>query len=178
MIELRTERLILRPLRLSDFDDAYEFANDPEWARFLTVPQPFTRQEAEKSLAQSVLSPRDTNPTFAIELDKKVVGTVRVDVEKTDSIASVHYFLARSQWNKGLMTEAVAAVVTWGFSEFDLAKVYSFADVRNVGSWRVMEKVGMTREGMLRGHHVIRGERCDFFYYGILRDEWERTTTS
>jgi ribosomal-protein-alanine N-acetyltransferase len=172
MTELRTERLLLRPVRLSDFDDLYEFANDPEFGRFLTLPQPSTRRDVEMSIARSVLSPPSTSPTFAIELNKKVVGTIRVDVEKSDSIASVHYFLARSQWNKGLMTEAVAVVVAWGFSEFDLAKVYSFADVRNVGSWRVMEKVGMTCEGTLRGNHVIRGERCDFYYFGILRDEW------
>jgi ribosomal-protein-alanine N-acetyltransferase len=172
MTELRTERLLLRPVRLSDIDDVYEFANDPEFGRFLAVPQPSTRRDVEMSIARSVLSPRDTNPTFAIELDKKVVGTIRLDVEMSASIASVHYFLARSQWSKGLMTEAVASVVDWGFSEFDLAKVYSFADVRNVGSWRVMEKVGMTREATLRGHHVIRCERCDFHYYGILREEW------
>ena len=72
------------------------------------------------------------------------------------------------------MTEAVTAVVGWGFDELGLQKVYSRADVENVGSWRVMEKIGMTREGTLRSQGVNRGVRQDYHYYGILRTEWKR----
>ena len=71
------------------------------------------------------------------------------------------------------MTEAANAVINWGFQNFDLAKVYSWADVENVGSWRVMEKIGMTREGTLRSQGVNRGVRQDYHYYGILRSEWK-----
>ena len=71
------------------------------------------------------------------------------------------------------MTEAAGAVVDWGFDEFKLEKVYSWADVENIGSWRVMEKIGMTREGTLRSQGVNRGVRQDYHYYGILRREWK-----
>ena len=76
------------------------------------------------------------------------------------------------------MTEAVTAVWDCGFDEFGLEKVYSRSDVENVGSWRVMEKIGMKREGTLRSQGVNRGVRQNYHYYGILRREWERAATN
>ena len=56
-----------------------------------------------------------------------------------------------------------------------LHKVFARSDVRNRQSWRVMEKLGMTREGVLRGHRKARDEYVDDIYYGVLREEWDRT---
>ena len=67
--------------------------------------------------------------------------------------------------------EAARAVVDWGFRKRGLAKVYAYADERNAPSLRVMEKLGMTREGMLRSHRTFRDERIDDVYYGLLREE-------
>jgi RimJ/RimL family protein N-acetyltransferase len=64
--------------------------------------------------------------------------------------------------------------VKWAFETVGIAKVYSWADVENIGSWRVMEKLGMMREGTLRSQGVNRGVRQDYHYYGILRSEWEQ----
>ena len=61
----------------------------------------------------------------------------------------------------------------WGFTKCGLAKVYAWADARNKRSQRVMEKLGMTHEGILRSHRKGMDERIDEVYYGILREEWE-----
>ena len=55
----------------------------------------------------------------------------------------------------------------------DLRRVFAKADLRNVGSRRVMEKVGMQREGVVRGRRVHRGRPVDEAYYGLLRDKWQ-----
>ncbi len=170
--ELRTERLLLRPHSLTDVNDVYAYAKDETWGRFLSVPVPYAYRDAEEFVARVVLRDWDKTPSFAITLDEEVIGGIGLEVNSESAIGSLQYSLARSHWNKGLMTEAAQAVTDWGFETFDLARVFSWADVRNTGSWGVMEKLGMTREGTLRGHHVIRGERIDFYYYGILRDEW------
>ena len=68
--------------------------------------------------------------------------------------------------------EAARAVVQWGFEERGLAKVFARADARNTNSLRVMEKLGMIREGLLRSHLERRGERIDEVYYAVLRTEW------
>ena len=110
---------------------------------------------------------------FAIVLDGTVVGAINLRIDAEKETASLGYGLAREHWGRGLMLEAARAVVGWGFEERGLAKVYSTADLRNKRSWRVVEKLGMTREGLMRSHRVFQGERTDEVYYGILRDEWQ-----
>jgi ribosomal-protein-alanine N-acetyltransferase len=68
----------------------------------------------------------------------------------------------------------VRAVVAAAFDAIPgLTRVFAFADPRNAGSLRVMEKLGMSREGLLRRHDAIRGELVDNVYYGVLREEWD-----
>ena len=70
------------------------------------------------------------------------------------------------------------AFVDWAFREHELSKVYATANLRNVRSHRVMEKLGMTREGAMRPHVKVRGERVDEVHYGVLREEWQELTTA
>ena len=171
---IHTQRLILRPFALKDVGDVLAYASDPEWSRFLPVPYPYTLKDAEEFVAKNVLRNRDEGHGFAVELGGVVIGGIDLRLEASIAVGSLHYSISRTHWNKGLMTEAARAVMNWGFEEFDLAKIYSWADVENVGSWRVMEKIGMTREGTLRSQGVNRGVRQDYHYYGILRSEWKR----
>ncbi len=71
------------------------------------------------------------------------------------------------------MTEAAHAVVDWGFKNLGLAKIFAMADLPSQGSWRVIEKLGMTREGVLRRESIVKGQPVDDLYYGLLREEWE-----
>lgn len=171
---IRTKRLLLRPFELKDVNDVLAYASDPEWSRFLPVARPYTVRDAEEFVSRQILKNWDEKPRFAIEFKGVVVGSVRLTIETEQSIASLRYSIARPCWNRGLMTEAVTAVMGWGFDEFGLQKVYSRVDAGNNASWRVMEKIGMTLEGTLRSHSVNRGVRHDYLSYGILRHEWER----
>ena len=175
---IRTKRLLLRPFAFKDVNDVQAYASDREWSRFLPVPDPYTLKEAEEFVARQILKNWDETPRFAIEFNGAVIGSVKLRIESPLSIASLRYSIARPCWNRGLMTEAVTAVVGWGFDEFGLEKVYSRSDVENVGSRRVMEKIGMKREGTLRSQGVNRGVRQNYHYYGILRREWERAATN
>ena len=170
---IRTKRLLLRTFAFKDVNDVLAYASNPEWSRFLPVPNPYTLKDAEEFVARCILRDPDGNLRFAIELNGSVIGGIDLRIEDPIAVGSLHYSLSRDHWNQGLITEAAQAVIDWGFTEFGLEKVYSWADVDNVGSWRVMEKIGMTREGTFRSHGVNRGVRQDFHYYGILRDEWE-----
>ena len=174
-IELRTERLLLRPFRIADVDDVYAYAKDPEWARFLLpmIPQPYTRRDAEEFIARRVIASWSIDSAFAIVLDSVVVGGINLHVDERHEKGELGYSLVRAHWGKGLTTEAAREVVDWGFSQLGLAKVYASADLHNTGSWRVMEKIGMTREGVLRSHTKTQDGRADQVFYGILRTEWE-----
>jgi ribosomal-protein-alanine N-acetyltransferase len=173
-VELRTERMLLRPFREGDIDDVYAFATDREWSRYLmNVPDTYTRAHAQEFINRNLGRDWDTNPNFALVLDGRVVGSIGLVVSKEHRRAEIGYSLARELWGKGLIPEAARALVDWGFPAYELDKVFARADARNERSWRVMEKLGMTREGLLRQHRAVPGGRADEVVYGLLREEWE-----
>ena len=171
-IEIKTDRLVLRHFNGGDVDDVFEYSDDPEFARFLGTPQPFTRWEAEKWVARQVLTPWDTTPMFAIQFEGKVIGFIKLNVEKKHNRAHMAYGLSKSYWGKGIVPEAANAMLDWGFGELGLDKIFAGADGENVQSQRVMEKMGMVREAYLKSHIIARNERAVQVLYGILRDEW------
>lgn len=71
-----------------------------------------------------------------------------------------------------MTAEAARAVIEWAFDAFELLKVSATADLLNTQSWRVMEKLGMQREGILRNDRILRNRRQDVVHYGILKSEW------
>ena len=142
-VELRTERLLLRPYRLEDIDDVYAYAKDPGWDWFLVPgsPQPYTRRNAEESVARLLMAPWGTSPSFTMVLDSVVICGIHLSVDEFHENAQLSYSLARVHWGKGLTAEAATVIVNWGFGELGLAKIYGNSDLRHVASWRVMEKI-------------------------------------
>ncbi|MBM3933164.1 MAG: GNAT family N-acetyltransferase [SAR202 cluster bacterium] len=171
---LQTSRLLLRPFEIKDVDDVYSYASEPDWARYLPVPQPYLREHVVEFVARKLIEDKSKCSTFAVVYDGKCVGAVELGFDPARNIGEVGYSLAKDLWGKGLVTEAVKAVTDWGFGTLGLAKVHARADVRNLGSLRVMIKSGMSLEGCLRSHDVVRGERIDVYCYAILREDWKK----
>ncbi|MXY79007.1 MAG: GNAT family N-acetyltransferase [Chloroflexi bacterium] len=169
--ELRTDRLLLRPFHGDDVDDVFSYASDPEWGRHLPVPRPYTRSDAEEFVAGVAVSGPRKRLEWAIVHQGRVSGGIELRFHDHDS-AEIGYSLARTLWGRGLTTEAASAVVGYGFEALELVRIWAAADVRNVASWRVMEKLGMRREGLLRRRRVVHGERVDDVLYALLREEW------
>lgn len=170
---LQAARLELRPYRFDDLDALLEYSTDERWARFLPVPQPYTRADGEQWIAQSILVDWNDNPRFALIVGGRCSGGVDLRVNRAQNTGELGYSLAPALWGRGLMVEAVATVMEWGFDRSGLAKVSAETDAENRQSWRVMEKLGMRREGVFRSERLRRGERRDVVWYGVLRDEWE-----
>jgi len=112
----------------------------------------------------------------AASLYEEVYLNQREDDLKNNRI-ELGYSLSHQHWNKGLMTEAVRAVVSWAFQTYDFVRLYAYCDPRNIGSWHVMEKLGMQREGLLRQHLKWNDEFRDQLYYGLLRSDWKERKT-
>ena len=176
--ELTTPRLFLRPFRPGDVDDVFEYARDPEWAEFLldVVPQPYTRRNAEEFIASRMMAP-NSEFSWVIVLAGSGVGSITLGVDSEQESGEIGYSLAKAHWGRGLMAEAARAVVDWGFAERGLQRISSNADVRNRRSWRVMEKLGMRREGLFRSHRKDPRPGCqriDTVHYSLLREEWKQ----
>ena len=174
---IETDRLRLRPHSLEDVEDVLAYATDAEWARYLTpLPQPYTRADAEGFLANQLSQDRTKRVSWAIEFAGSIVGGVNIGFEFENRVGTIGYSVARRLWGQGLATEAVGAVVDAAFTVYpNLNRIQASADERNVGSLRVMEKLGMVREGVLRQDQYVRGKFRNTVWCGLLRSEWEAT---
>jgi ribosomal-protein-alanine N-acetyltransferase len=170
---IKSARLTMRPYRLSDVDDVLAYATDPEWGRFLPVPQPYGRADAEQFIARQLLVDWTAQPVWAIERSGTVIGGINLRLQPEHQLAEMGYAIARPYWGQGLTTEAARAVIDAAFStDPTLNRVRAMADSRNTASLRVMEKLGMVREGQLRQNRRVRDELIDEVYCGVLRHEW------
>ena len=88
-VTLATERLSLRPFELTDVDDVYAYARDPEWARYLPLPSPYEYRHAAEYVARSVLTSWTTTPVFAICLNGRVVGSTSIRVDAPNRTARI-----------------------------------------------------------------------------------------
>ncbi len=146
-VELRTARLLLRAFRASDVDDSRAYRDDPELARFLPhIPQPFTREDAEAFVLRNMTEPWELQPTFAVVLHDRVIGTVNLEIAPDTRTAMIGYTIARQHWGRGLATEAATAAMQWALDEHDLVVIWASTDPENLRSRRVLEKLGMKLE--------------------------------
>src|SRR5690606_15375710 len=113
--ELTTRRLFLRPYHWQDIDDVMAYATDEASARYLPVPWPYTRRDAEQFLASQVLLDPAREARWAIVLDGTVVGGVNLRRSPEHRLAELGYALARAVWGRGLATEAARAVIRAAF---------------------------------------------------------------
>jgi [ribosomal protein S5]-alanine N-acetyltransferase len=171
---LEGARLRLRPFVDADLDQVFAYASDPTWARYLPVPLPYTRAHARGYLATHRDRDWNTEPVWACVLEGSVIGGIDLGVHPSGHRASIGYSIARRAWGHGLATEAAALVVDHAFvRSASILRIFAECDVENVGSWRVMEKIGMRREGILRAHGRVRERVYDEAVYAILRPEWQ-----
>ncbi len=173
---LDTPRLILRPFRPGDGEAMFRnWASDPLVTRYLTWP-PHENAEVSERLCALWAQGAET-PSFyqwAIELRElgQVIGSlsvVRID-EATES-AELGYCIGKAWWGRGLMTEAVRAVIAYLLTDCGFRRVCARHDAENPASGRVMQKAGMVREGTLRASGRNNRGIVDMVCYSILPNE-------
>lgn len=175
---IQTPHCQLRQFRLIDVDDVYAYRRDPEVVRFLPFAPPFERQHAEDFVATQVLADPRKRCVWALEQQGRVVGGVSLRIARRKLRAEVGYELAHWLWGRGLMIEAVSAVIDAAFQRLPIIKITATAAAPNVRSTRLLERLGMQREALLRQHWVHRGRVLDEVRYGLLREKWERISNA
>ena len=153
---IATRHLILRRPRVSDADDIFDnYAADPEVTRYLTWPPYGDRNEVSQFL-QSRLDRWDCGAEFSWAITRleedRVIGMIACRMR--EHAADIGYVLSRPFWNRGYTTEAAGAIVEWAISLASICRVWAVCDIENKASARVLEKLGMQREGILRRYIV------------------------
>lgn len=175
--QLETDRLCLRPLRMSDARDMYEYARDPEVSRHVLWDAHKSIWETRRFLLFALGQYRRGFPgSFAVELKEsgRMIGTIGFMWVNPDyKSAEVGYSLSRAYWNRGIMTEALEAILHFGFEELRLNRIEAQHDTQNPASGRVMAHCGMQYEGILRQRVVNKGRFRDVAMYAILKSDWQ-----
>ncbi len=173
---LETERLVLRKMTLDDAGAVFAYASDPEVTRYVSWE---THRSLEDSRAFLELVARKYEgggePDWGIVYkgDGRFVGTCGfVNWSPEHARAEMGYVLHRDYWGRGLMVEAVRAMIRFGFGRMDLNRIEARCIAENAVSTRVMEKAGMTYEGTLRQREFLKGAYRDMKLYAILRREY------
>jgi RimJ/RimL family protein N-acetyltransferase len=171
-MEIKTERLVLRPWKPGDEGALLRHANNRNiWIRLGDrFPFPYTRKDARRWIRASQRSPFP--PTqFAIVLEGEAIGGIgferRTDLERFT--AELGYWISELHWGKGYTTEALRAVGEYAFSRFDFVRLQARVLEGNPASGRVLEKAGFTLETSMHRGAFKDGRVMDLLLYARVR---------
>ena len=173
---LTSHRLILRQMQPTDADDFFAIKSDPE----ITIAY---GQEPHRSSADTqawMHRHRDYYErrealfwSMTLKGVDTVIGSCTFwNFDSGFHTAEIGYELHRAFWQQGIMTEAVACTLSYGFRELGLHRIEAVILANNMASKRLLRKLGFMYEGALRQRNFFRGEYQDQLYFGILSDEW------
>ncbi len=176
---IHTERLILRQSLLTDAEAAYQRRSLPEVARYQDWEMPYTRDRAEKGMAELVAmdGPVDGTGWSLTVVDaanpEVIMGDLYVGVNWGGRSALVGYTFHPDFWGQGYATEATQAIIKYLFLDFGVTRVESSLHPDNPPSARVLEACGMKFEGLTRQSFWVGDECSDDMLYGLLRADWD-----
>lgn len=177
--QLLSQRLSLRLVNNSDLENIHELHSLPETDRYNTLGIPQNVQETE-SIIKSWIAAYHLRHLkefiFVIEQtsDRQFIGLIALKLGSSKfKTGEVWYKLHAKHWGQGFATEALNAVLEFGFQELQLHRIEAGCAVDNIGSIKVLEKVGMTREGRKRKVLPLKTGWSDNFEYAILEEDYK-----
>ena len=175
---LTTNRLLLRPYQETDWAAAHAYGVIPEVSQFMEWG-PNTEEDTRAFIERCVAAAQEPEARgffFAIVLTSEGTMISGCDIGPTNRSHefSIGYCLHPDYWGHGYTTEAAGCLLRLGFEGLGLRRITSECDPDNVGSWRVMEKIGMRREAQEREAVWFKDRWHDWLRYAILDHEWKR----
>lgn len=173
---LETPRFQLRKLSVSDAEDFFEFASDDAltehvaWEVHRSLEDTRTFLSAVEQRCESRIS---YNWAIVERASGKVIGRVSMfEVDEDNDIAEIGYAVGRAHWGQGVATEAGKELIKFGFEDMGLNRIEARCNSENFPSEKVMQRLGMTFEGIIREELKIRNEYKSQKLYSILRSEY------
>jgi [ribosomal protein S5]-alanine N-acetyltransferase len=173
-----TERLMLRAPMLADTEQMFAIMSDPRVLRYFGKP-PMTRREQAMARIESFKSDFHAQTAIRWAITERghnqLIGTCGFwRLMKPHFRAEIGYELAHERWGQGLMTEALRPVLHWGFRVLGLHSVEAQIEPPNIGSQRVLEKLGFIQEAYFRENYYDSNtaQFSDTAVFSLLRADW------
>jgi [ribosomal protein S5]-alanine N-acetyltransferase len=183
-LPLKTHRLLLREFAEADWLPVHSYTSDPEVFRYVEggpLNDQQTRASIQKAIAGQREDPRlDFRLAVTLNEEGRLIGDARLRVLDPNlhpayrllGQAYIGFYINRHYWRQGYASEVAQALLTLGFDQLRLHRIFAWCDTENPASTRVLEKAGMRREGVLRRNWTIRGEWRDAFLYAMVESDW------
>lgn len=177
---IRTGRLRMRPFTRGDVDAVFSYRRQEIVAQYL-FDVALSREECALAVQQRIgqvsLENNDDKIILAVDLEAAnvLVGEVSLIWRNVEARqGEIGWIFDPAYQGRGYATEAAQALLDLAFGPGDMHRVMARCDVRNVASWRLMERLGMRREAHFREHAIFKGEWDEEYIYAILRQEWHQ----
>lgn len=167
-MNIKTKRLIVRKFKPEDWQAVYEYTSSPEVMRY--IPEDVFTEETAKEFIRKNIEKADHFPVF-IEGDI-LIGHIGFHKYFGNHTYEIGWVFNPKFYNKGYASEAAYAVLRYAFEELGLHRIIATCQPENPPSYRVMEKIGMRREGFFKKCIPHGDEWWDEYYYAILKEEW------
>ena len=177
MVRFKTERLLLRDFEPDDWPALHDVESRVEVARYQSFEPRTPEESCAYVTAASEQAAQDTRQTYDLAVmlisDGLLIGRCGLGLTDPDlSEGMLWYTIHPSHWGQGYATEAARGLLAFGFGELRLHRIWADCDPANVASIRVLDKLGMRREGHLIENAWIKGTWADSLIYAILTREW------
>lgn len=175
---IETERLLLRRLNNNDAAEVFSLRGNPETMKY--IPRPLAKSKADAlahiaMIEEKIVSNTGINWGITIKGEPKIIGIIgHYKISPENHRAEMGYMSAPEFNGKGYMSEAIKAVVAYGFEQMNLHSIEAIIDPENIASERVLQKNGFVKEAHILENELWEGKFWDTVIYSLLRKNWEK----
>lgn len=173
---LKTDRLRIRQMRIGDAEAVFAFKSDTKVTDSYGQEPHATQEETAAWIRRRIADYECRDSVFWVispkEVDIAIGECCLWNFDGSYKCAEIGYELHADHWNRGIMAEALSAILNFGFEQMDLHRIEACPLVTNGRSSRLLVKLGFKPEGTLRERQAFRGMFVDQMYFGLLRVDW------
>lgn len=176
---IQTKRIILREFEEDDWSKIHSYLSDIEVQKYMI--QDTTSPDQTKSYVRMFLEHKLEEPRKYVRFvallkeDEQLIGECGINMPNLQHYeGEIVYRFAKPHWGKGFASDVVSRMIKFGFEELKLHRIEALCDERNTASIRVLEKLGMTREGCMREHRYVKGHWRTSVLYSLLEQEFDK----
>ena len=168
---IKTKRLLIRKFEFNDWPDVYEYTSDINVMKY--IPEGvFTEENAKEFVKKNMGDQPEKFPVVLID-GNILIGHILFYKYFGEHTYEIGWVFNPKYYNKGYASEAAKAILEFGFEKMKLHRIIATCQPQNIPSYRVMEKIGMRREGYFKKCIPNGDEWWDEYYYAILEEEWK-----
>ena len=174
---IHTDRLTLRKLETADLSDLIQKINNPAISKqIFNIPYPYSEADAIARLhlvTEGFRSKKRYIFLITNSENQELMGEISLHLDRSNNRAETGFWLDEKKWGNGYMTEALRAILDFGFKSIQLQKIFATHYPENPASGKVLQKAGMIKEAELKDHYLVEGEYRTVMQYRLTKDEFD-----